>query len=517
MRLSRRALLAGGVSVIGSAVVAQTPLGVIRPQARAVQERVGDGGPPRPDDRIVARPDIASTIARSGVTGDTGALVYDIDTMEVIEAHLPETALMPASVTKVATALYVLDTFRAEHRFVTRLIATGPVVDGVIDGDLVLVGANDPVLNSDDLAVMVGTLTDQGITGITGDLRVWAGGLPEIAAVDPGQLAHLGYSPGVSGLNLNFNRVHFGWERSGQTYTVTMDARTEARRPIVRVSSMEVVDRSRPIYDYARVAGRDSWSVARGALGQDGSRWLPVRQPAMYAGDVLRSIAVEAGLILPAPQVIDAVPEGSVQAVHHSPTVEDIVRGMLRFSTNLTAEVLGRAATQARGGDASTLAASAAEMGAWLAETTGQYTQFADHSGLSDASRVSAASMVRILADADVGPLRGVLKSIALTSTGGDRLPDPPGVVVAKTGTLNFVSALAGFMDTTGERRLAFAIFSTDSVSRIAGIASGEEQPTGAATFNTRAKRLQQTLLQRWGLLYGALPVEVERIDVADE
>ena len=68
----------------------------------------------------------------------------------------------------------------------------------------------------------------------------------------------------------------------------------------------------------------------------------------------------------------------------------------------------------------------------------------------------------------------------------------------AKTGTLNFVSTLAGYLDTDTGRKLSFAIFAYDPEARTASLSSQDEQPRGASGFNGKAKGLQQDLLQRW-------------------
>ena len=82
--------------------------------------------------------------------------------------------------------------------------------------------------------------------------------------------------------------------------------------------------------------------MARGQLGDAGSRWLPVRTPALYAGQAFVGLANEAGLVLPAPSRLDALPEGTTEVARiESEPLAEIIREMLLHSTNLTAEVLG--------------------------------------------------------------------------------------------------------------------------------------------------------------------------------
>ena len=135
----------------------------------------------------------------------------------------------------------------------------------------------------------------------------------------------------------------------------------------------------------------------------------------------------------------------------------------------------------------------------WSELRAGIAPSFVDHSGLGDASRITANDMVALMTSRDVAPqLQPILKVIALTDQKGERVRDLSAEVRAKTGTLNFVSALAGYLTTGQGRRLSFAFFAADVDARERGKLTADEQPAGAASYNTKAKRLQQTLLQRW-------------------
>ncbi|SMY05897.1 D-alanyl-D-alanine carboxypeptidase/D-alanyl-D-alanine endopeptidase [Flavimaricola marinus] len=502
--LTRRALLAGGFSSLGMAALADAPLTAIRPEARSVEAQIGTP-PDRPDKRPRARPSSETIVADSGLAGTVAFVVADARTGAVLEEREADVPLPPASVTKAVTALYALDVLGADHRFDTRLLATGPIEDGILMGDLILAGGGDPTLTTDHLAELAIALRTAGISEVQGAFKVWGGALPYVNEIEPSQLDHLGYNPAVSGLNLNFNRVHFEWTRSGGAYQVAMDARTDLYRPDVTVARMRVADRSLPIYTYSDGGGIDDWTVARAALGDGGSRWLPVRYPSLYAGDVFTTFARSNGIVLTAPERIGLLPEAQELARHESEPLDQIITDMLRYSTNLTAEVIGLAASFARSASPQSLTQSAQIMREWVGAEFGADAFFSDHSGLADTTRVTARDMVRILSGArQSSALSTLLKDIAMTDSQGDLMRDAPVSVVAKTGTLNFVSTLAGYARAQEGRELVFAIFSADIDARDRAKAAGDEIPQGSRSYNSAAKRLQQRLLQRWGTVFPA-------------
>ncbi len=80
--------------------------------------------------------------------------------------------LPAASVTKVATSLAALQTFGPEHRFVTTIGATGPIENGVLKGDLVVQGGEDPLFVWEEAIALGNTLNQMGIQKVTGNLIV---------------------------------------------------------------------------------------------------------------------------------------------------------------------------------------------------------------------------------------------------------------------------------------------------------------------------------------------------------
>ncbi|NJD18019.1 MAG: D-alanyl-D-alanine carboxypeptidase/D-alanyl-D-alanine-endopeptidase, partial [Gemmatimonadetes bacterium] len=65
----------------------------------------------------------------------------------VLMSHNGDRLFVPGSTTKVVTMATALETLGSAHRFRTRVYRTGPVVDGLVQGDLVLVASGDPNLS----------------------------------------------------------------------------------------------------------------------------------------------------------------------------------------------------------------------------------------------------------------------------------------------------------------------------------------------------------------------------------
>jgi len=484
--VTRRWVIAGLMAGGAAPVLAGAPLTSPRPPGRPA-------APGAPLVRKAASGQAAVAAAQLG--GKVGYLAVDAQTGEVVDALDPDVPLPPASTAKVITALYAWERLGPSFRFGTRLMATGPVTGGQIRGDLVLAGSGDPTLSTDTLAAMAADLRAAGVSSITGRFLVNEAALPSLPQIDADQPDHVGYNPSISGLNLNFNRVHFEWRRAGQGWDVAMDARSDLYVPPVRMARMTVVPRDLPVYTFAEQGGIDSWTVASAALGKGGSRWLPVRQPGAYAGDVFRTLARAQGIDLPPPAPVRSRPEGSVLVQAASAPLPAVLQDMLKFSTNLTAEVVGLTAT---GRGVKTLAASAGQMSAWAAQRFGRAGRFVDHSGLGSDSRVAPADMVAALVKAQDGPLPALLKPFALRDAQGLGQAGTPVKVVAKTGTLNFVSGLSGYIAAPDGRNLVFSIYAADSARRDAVPLSEREQPAGGAAWAKRARSLQSRLIEGW-------------------
>ena len=454
----------------------------------------------------VAQTRIASgeaLVQAAGLSGDVAFVVADLRTGQILESRKPGHAMPPASALKSITSMYGLETLGSQFRFGTQLIATGPISNGIIQGDLILAGGGDPTLGTDDLNEMAKALAAKGVRGVSGRYLTWADALPYAREIADDQPIFASYNPALSGLMLNFNRVHFQWKRSGNGWALAMDATGQTVQPTAYTASATIVSRASPLFTYSDRGGVEKWTVASSALGRGGSRWLPVRHPAAYAGDVFQTLARAQGVPLPPPQSIGRFPGGSVLVSHASNPLPPLLRAMMKYSTNLTAEAVGVSASLRRGAGGS-INASGRAMSDWLQARTGaRSAKFTDHSGLRADARIAPVDMVTALRTLGVPMgLRGLMKPFKLRDATGRYMKSQPFAVDAKTGTLDFVSTLAGYMTAPDGTELVFTIMTGDLARRRRYL--GQARPPGQTDWVRRSKILQSQLLQRWAAVYGA-------------
>jgi len=462
--LQRRQLLAG---LLASAALGPKAVSALSPGG------LDHAPPPKPAPRS------GQVIEAAGLRAEIDYAVFSADGT-LLEARGADRPVAPASTLKALTALYALDRLGGSHGFKTRVLRQGDM--------LILAGGGDPVLDTDHLAELADLLVASGVS-TPSRFAVWGGALPSVQEIAPEQAAHLAYNPAISGICLNFNRVHLGWRAGGDG--IALQARARRHSPTAYTVRAEKVGQG-PMFAWRADERSEIWSVNGAGMRRAGSRWLPVRRPELYAGDVFQTLCRARGLVLPTPEIVDALPADALELAQiDSPPLAAILRDMMEYSTNLTAEVLGLHASGA--GD---LRASAQAMQDWAHARGIDGLTLHDHSGISPLTRVTARSMAHIIADlGQSSGLRGMMRAVPVRAA-TDGGPAAELELLAKTGTLNFVSNLAGYGRLPGHEEVIFAIFISDMDRRAQ--TEGQELPAGVSTWTQRAKALQQNLIAGW-------------------
>ncbi|MCB1488077.1 MAG: D-alanyl-D-alanine carboxypeptidase/D-alanyl-D-alanine-endopeptidase [Bauldia sp.] len=433
---------------------------------------------------------------------DVGFFVVDLKDGRVVAEYNADKPFIPASVAKIATIAAGLTILGGDHTFTTTLFADGAVKDGVLSGSLILKGGGDPFLTGDDLQAMARDLAAAGIKKVDGAFVYDATGTIEVPQINAMQPEAAGYNTGVSALSVNFNRVRVDWQKGAKAASAIAAAVSEHVTQPVETISLAFADQD-PAGPYVRVgvASEDRWLLSPdlAAKGQD---WLPVGNPSLVTAEVFRALAAAEGIALPEPTAGPA-PEGvRTVAEHESIPLTNIARAVLRYSNNLSAELIGLAASHALTGRSLSLADSASALAAWwklrLPDADWNGMVLANHSGLSSDSRTTPRQIVTMLEEAAKSAggadFHDLLKPIGWKGV--------KGTARIKTGTMSYARGLAGYIDTAAGNRLAFAIFFNDREKRAALDAAFDPRvkdiDPASRTWRNRALKVEEKYTTGW-------------------
>lgn len=474
--------------------------------------------------RVAAEVDADRLAARYGFAPHhLGYVLFDPTDGRVLDEHNADEPFIPASTTKVATALAALEVLGADFRFSTTLLATGSIEDGVLEGDLWLRGGGDPTLTSDDLRDLVGDLRAAGVRRVAGSFFYDESLFPRTNEIDVLQPEASTYNPAVEALPVNYNRLVLRWRRDPRTGRLDATFLSPADGGAVPVHGLSAgllsadVD---PRIELAFAPGPKPRWLLSPRLPAKGSVEVPVKaEPGGLAAEIFATLARRAGVELPPPQR-GTVPSGAreIARVESAPLTR-VVEGLLRFSNNLTAELTGLATSRRLTGEGLSLRASAERVARWWQDRLPQ-TSFAgfvaaNHSGLSSVTRHTPRQLAAILRHgytrhAAAPRLPELLKEyspgeLAAGGNGTARVAEQAAVtprVRAKTGTLLYADGLVGYLTDARGRELGFVILLTDAAARARLDAERDVRvrtsPPEATDWTSRAKALERELVTRW-------------------
>lgn len=145
----------------------------------------------------------------SSIGGNVSCIVMSAEHGDVIYSRNPGMKMIPASITKVITAIVALDILGPDYKFKTIAYTDSPISDGVINGNLYLKGFGDPDLYSGDISVLAKDVA-QKVKQLNGNIIYDNSFLDDnyysLANFYSGDTRQQ-YWPYVAGINLDKNNV----------------------------------------------------------------------------------------------------------------------------------------------------------------------------------------------------------------------------------------------------------------------------------------------------------------------
>ncbi|TKI08590.1 serine-type D-Ala-D-Ala carboxypeptidase [Martelella alba] len=393
----------------------------------------------------------------------------------VIDYHSQQMAL-PASTQKILTALAALLELGPDYRFTTTLETDGTVENGVLHGDLKARFVGDPTLTRQQLRNMVAQLRQQGIRSITGNLVIdtsvfashdkapgWPwNDLTECFSAPPGAA--------IVDRNCFSVSLYSAPKPGGIAYV-----RVASYYPVNMFSQVRTLAKGSPEIKYCEldvVPGELNRYTLTGCMPQRAEP-LPlafaIQDGASYAAAILKDELQQAGIALGGTLLRQThpTPAGRVLAQTSSAPLHALLRIMLKKSDNMIADTVFRTIGREYFKVPGTWRAGSDAVRQILRQQAGidlGNTIQVDGSGLSRHDLLSPATMMRVLQY--IGQHDQTLDFISMLPLAGHdgtlmyraglHEAGVDGKVSAKTGSLQGVYNLAGFITTASGQHLAF-------------------------------------------------------------
>ncbi len=415
-----------------------------------------------------------------------GVEVFSLDRSEILYEKNSHRLYIPASNNKIITAAVALIRLGPDYQFRTHVLTDGSIINGVLTGDLIIVGFGDPssfskMPSKDPFHAFRGWaagLKQRGIHAIAGNI-IGDGASFEERAYGQGwawdDLAE-GFAAPISALQFNENLVGLeiapGTEAGGLA-----SIKTEPLGGYLAVADRVVTQaaESAAKIDIER-SGLNEAVVVSGILPLKSSaiyRSVAVQFPVRYYLSALKHVLNEEGIDASRCEIRETrnyhSQSSSLLWIHSSPPLSELLVPILKMSLNLGAETLVRTLGLELRGEGS-FSKGKEVVGDTLNQmgiNKDSYL-YSDGSGLSRLNLLSADTLICILghmyrhkdfrAFYDALPVAGVDGTLAARMKGAKTENNAH----AKTGTLAHASAISGYVETADREMLAFSIIANN-------------------------------------------------------
>jgi len=378
-------------------------------------------------DSLVADPEFRSSNIGILVVKPNGDTLY---------SHNAGKLFMPASNMKILTGSVALSLLGADYRFKTAFVTRGAVRDGALDGDLIVIGRGDPTVSNraekgdakNWMRRVADSLSARGIKRISGGLMRGGNAFPDTI-------------------------YGYGWEWD--------DLGGSSAAP---VDELEYNEGMTTIHK--QIAGRDT--VVE----------IATRNPDRTYLEALASVLAERGIPVGggvSDSTADIVaPRTDTLFTVASPPLRDILRLFLKPSQNQIGEILLHTLGLERTGVGSADSGAVVvrrQLLAWGAEHDGFVVY--DGSGMSRHDLVTPETIVKVLfaiqQDTAFSAFYEGLPIAGVDGTLRTRMQHTPaaGNMHAKTGTLEFVRSLSGYVTDADGERLVFSMLDNHYTARV--------------------------------------------------
>lgn len=402
-----------------------------------------------------------------------GFVIYDPKTKKVVSSYNENASLVPASTTKLLTTETAMSLLGEKFRWNTQLEHSGNIdADGVLQGNLYIVGSGDPSLGTNKagassyssiIADFIGAISQKGIKKVNGDIII------QTAVFKMNKMQSL--------------PANIVWLENGSYYLPvgsTYEINPQNEKLIAKQANPFAENKN-----FYYISPYINQMVYADKFNGSGLTTKLPDAPA-YLANNLRTTMIKRGLPVTGnvvPRTIDLNPEKrEIITNYQSPTISEIVYYTNQHSDNALAEATLRMVGFQKNGD-QTLESGRKVVVDHLKEISFDTNglNYMDGSGLSRSNLVTPISQVKFLTNLmnekyyktyfeslPIGGQTGTLKRMFLGNGNGQ--------IFAKTGTLNKVKTLAGYLKTNSGKTLVFSLLINNYAGSVDQVKNRMEQ-----------------------------------------
>jgi D-alanyl-D-alanine carboxypeptidase/D-alanyl-D-alanine-endopeptidase (penicillin-binding protein 4) len=432
--------------------------------------------------------------------------VHELKSNKTVFNHREKEAHIPASVTKLFTTYFALNVLDPKTKFETTLAYTGKIENNTLKGDLFLQGGGDPYLTNEKLLNLVMHLQAKGIYKVEGQFYFDDSLFPFLEKISLVGLEDHTYNSSVSALSSDFNRIRIIRGKKGRFETLPpltfleIDETKEKLGPGEKFQRDYLVSINQPKNDPENAI--EESLVYERWFGSKKQRYakveeIPLRNPAMYTASMFDYYAKKFNIQLPYPKPGTTPIKVTTIAKAYSPNLLELSKLALYYSNNLIAEsLLFHAAMKFAKRPISNFIDAARVMENWIKKKFPildlETLKLQNGSGLSSANVVSADDLTNFLQSIkDSKFLERFYWSILPASAHSGFLRrkfvnnDAGYNIWAKTGSLDYVNNIAGYIFSKNGQQYSFSLMFQDLDGR--KVVDGPNSPK-AEKFRQKAR-----------------------------
>jgi len=352
--------------------------------------------------------EIGNIISEVPASTKMAILIYNPLTQDTLVCINHTETMIPASNTKLFTTATALELMGGDHLLSTKIMADDDdISDGIIDGNIYIKGFGNPTFSSDELESLVNQLYQSGLRTVKGN---------------------------VIGDDTYFDDVYSrdDW---------ISEERANVKLPPI---SALVIDRNRTI-------------ITKKRKGRYRNYFVNIENPPLFAAKILREKLISYGVDVTGNPLSGQINESTKLLVESSIELRELLKEINKHSDNFYAECLFKTLGSAYSGQQGNSFFSTQAILNYIEDnsiySTG--TKIVDGSGISRFDQVTAGALVGLLEKVyfNIKQFDDFFNSLSIAGVDGTLRKRMTGTPAennfrGKTGTLNGVSSLAGYVTT---------------------------------------------------------------------